>query len=92
MPSAAVAGMPTKSIAAAIPASAFAASGAAVFTSSFAPIFFAASSLAGSMSQATMFFTPFARSTEMPTRPRPPQPSTAMRSLAPGGGSLAMAL
>jgi hypothetical protein len=44
------------------------------------------------MSQPTMCFTPFARNTEMPTRPSPPQPSTATRSCAASGGSFAAAL
>ena len=69
-----------------------AASGARVSSVSFAPSFFAASSFASSMSQAMMFFTPLARSTEMQTRPRPPQPITATQSLGPSSGSLAAAL
>ena len=39
-----------------------------------------------------MLRTPFARSTEMAIRPRPPQPSTATASFGPSFGSLLIAL
>ena len=75
------------------PAASGAASGARVLTVSLrAQLRAAAASLASSMSQATMFFTPLARSTETPIRPRPPQPSTATRPRGPSSGSLAVAL
>src|SRR5437870_707539 len=61
MPRAAVAGVPTKSIAPAMPASCCAACGSRVSSVYFAPSFAAVSSFRGSMSQATMCFTPRAQ-------------------------------
>ena len=89
---AAVAGLPTKSSAPAMPRSSSAACGVRVSSVRAAPSFAAMASLAGSMSQATMFFTPFARSTAIPAIPTPPQPMIATRSAGVSGGSLALAL
>jgi hypothetical protein len=57
-----------------------------------APIFIAAFNFSASMSHATMFFTPLARSTAIPAMPTPPQPMTATRSDGASCGSFWVAL